>query len=160
VGSAVRSQTSGDTMQQTATYGCSPSQSLSQSSRVKNAIAASVPIQESERFTRALLSDTDASNIDTEALNDPKTSVATSRHSDTATSAVVSKIKAQYPSPPRLKERALNFMCPCCCTPLQKRDYNMRGWRSVSNLIPPSKFTLTYTKGNTSEAIFIHIPVF
>ncbi|GAM36942.1 hypothetical protein TCE0_022r06437 [Talaromyces pinophilus] len=81
----------------------------------------------------SILSDTTASAVDSKLMEDAATSVATSQQSGTTTSAVASRIKTQYPRPPRLKERALNLNCPCCCRPLQKKDLKWHQWRKHIN---------------------------
>ncbi|KAH8796746.1 hypothetical protein BGZ57DRAFT_19983 [Hyaloscypha finlandica] len=81
----------------------------------------------------SILSDTTASAVDSKLLEHAAISVATSQLSGNTASAVASRIKTQYPRPPRLKEKALNFKCPCCCEPLQRKDLKWHRWRKHIN---------------------------
>ncbi|KAH8699354.1 hypothetical protein GQ44DRAFT_832153 [Phaeosphaeriaceae sp. PMI808] len=99
------------------------------------------------------LSDTTASAINTESMDAPEASVAPSQQSGTDASAVTSRIKTQYPQPPRLKERAITFKCPCCCTPLERKVHGTRRWRKhiVRDLEP---YTCILDNCVTPDAFF------
>lgn len=78
-------------------------------------------------------SGTTASAVDTNMMNIGRTSVGSSRQSHSEGTAITSRIKTQYPRPPRVEHNL--FMCPCCCAPLQRKDSETRSWRFVIDFI-------------------------
>lgn len=82
------------------------------------------------------LSETTASAVDTNMMDAGRTSIGTSRQPGSEGTAVTSRIKTQYPRPPRVDHNA--YMCPCCCAPLRKKNSETRPWRFVIDSTRPS----------------------
>ncbi|KAF2636035.1 hypothetical protein P280DRAFT_534293 [Massarina eburnea CBS 473.64] len=78
---------------------------------------------------RLILLNTAASTVDSNFLDNAATSVGTSQRSGTTVSTLVSRIKSQYPRPPHINRGAINFKCPCCWSPLRRKDLISNRWR-------------------------------
>ena len=86
---------------------------------------------------------TAASDVDTTAFNKAAKLLTPSSQAVTGISTTGSRIR--YPKPPRYKEGAAIFTCPCCCVPLPVVFAEPRHWMYVIPLSRCIEFSITHT---------------